>query len=442
MKQWGLAMHNHHDSHNVFPAGVNEFHYMVPFLSAHILLMPYMEQGAMYDILLNYASSEHASTQSNILAALDPDVSSTLPPGLPPFPAARGLETGADDPLGMAAEFRRQVNELGPITGLLCPSDGDGRSMNTLNRANPDRGTPSLQNPRCNITPSSGDAIRYNGLGKNDDAANGAIMGYMSQVEAILNSTGEMPTKPLLNAIKPHNASAARGMFMPFSKKGMNAVSDGTSNTVAAMEAVGGPDRDDRGEGRSATGAWSWNAPVKEGFARYTEIVAEQNDFGPGACLGAGVRNGSNRSELANSTAGHRRGRTVFYGTGDTRSTTILPPNNVSCTFDEIFDFGFVSFAAGVTSDAWLLPVVATPSSNHTGGVNCVFADGAVRFVPDSIDYQPTGTRSDGSARDWTDWNQRMAGVAGGNAQVPTGQSLYGVWGALGTPAGRESKSL
>jgi len=102
-------------------------------------------------------------------------------------------------------------------------------------------------------------------------------------------------------------------------------------------------------------------------------------------------------------------------------------------------------------------PMIASPNSNHTGGVNCVFVDGAVRFIPDGVDFQPSGTTSEGlpdpdwqpgdpavptppiiplppgttRQRQWSDWRL-----------VPTGQSLYGVWGALGTPSGRETKML
>ncbi|MDR2706205.1 MAG: DUF1559 domain-containing protein [Planctomycetaceae bacterium] len=53
--------------------------------------------------------------------------------------------------------------------------------------------------------------------------------------------------------------------------------------------------------------------------------------------------------------------------------------------------------------------------ANHSGGVNAGMLDGSVRFISDTIDCN---------------------GASSG--QVTSGKSPYGVWGALGTPAGGE----
>ncbi|GHT37556.1 hypothetical protein FACS189427_10650 [Planctomycetales bacterium] len=68
--------------------------------------------------------------------------------------------------------------------------------------------------------------------------------------------------------------------------------------------------------------------------------------------------------------------------------------------------------------------VLNTPSSNHSGGVNCAFGDGSVRFVTETVD---TGTNGTVNIR------SHLFGE---------GESLHGVWGALGSACGRESKSL
>jgi hypothetical protein len=57
----------------------------------------------------------------------------------------------------------------------------------------------------------------------------------------------------------------------------------------------------------------------------------------------------------------------------------------------------------------------------HVGGVHCLMADGAVRFVSENID---SGNLT-----------------AANPAQNGGGLSPYGVWGALGTKSGGETVS-
>lgn len=79
--------------------------------------------------------------------------------------------------------------------------------------------------------------------------------------------------------------------------------------------------------------------------------------------------------------------------------TTILPPNSATCS---------TQASAGIY----------TPASRHPGGVLSLFADGSVRFVPETID---TGNLS---------------------LTPPTsGISPYGVWGAIGSKSGGETNT-
>ncbi len=96
-------------------------------------------------------------------------------------------------------------------------------------------------------------------------------------------------------------------------------------------------------------------------------------------------------------------GRGARYGDGGsiyTAFTTILPSNAPSCVIDGEVGNGILS-----------------AMSNHTGGVQVLLGDGSVRFVSENIN---TGTLS---------------------ATPAGGQSVYGVWGALGSKSGGEPVS-
>ena len=86
---------------------------------------------------------------------------------------------------------------------------------------------------------------------------------------------------------------------------------------------------------------------------------------------------------------------------------TILPPNRETCGTHN----GGNYFMGGA-------------SSRHQGGAHVLMADGAVKFVTDSIE---AGNSSAG-----------MVYNGGTGGQVPGAQSPYGLWGALGTRANKE----
>jgi len=99
--------------------------------------------------------------------------------------------------------------------------------------------------------------------------------------------------------------------------------------------------------------------------------------------------------------------------------STVLPPN--SGNFGES------------TQSTWAL---TTASSNHTGGVNSAFGDGSVQFISETISWQtpnPTGN---------SDFYKLPANSRDAHARAiarMSGNSRYGVWGALGTANGGEN---
>ncbi len=86
--------------------------------------------------------------------------------------------------------------------------------------------------------------------------------------------------------------------------------------------------------------------------------------------------------------------------------TTISPPNSALCMNTNNYNAG-------------ILP----PSSQHQGGCHILMADGAVKFITDSIEAG----------------NQNSAAVGIAAAYLtPGSQSPYGLWGSLGTRAVKE----
>ena len=71
-----------------------------------------------------------------------------------------------------------------------------------------------------------------------------------------------------------------------------------------------------------------------------------------------------------------------------------------------------------------------TASSRHPGGAHVVMGDGAVTFVTDSIE---AGNQNNPVI---------YRGGTAANNNMPGEQSPYGIWGALGSRAARETESL
>ncbi|GAA4470240.1 DUF1559 domain-containing protein [Novipirellula rosea] len=114
--------------------------------------------------------------------------------------------------------------------------------------------------------------------------------------------------------------------------------------------------------------------------------------------------------DASNTGAGDQRrgkrwadGRPMF-----TSVNTVRPPNKESCLW------------GGDGSDGSY-----TMASRHQGGCHVLFADGAVKFITESIE-----------SGDQTKGNIPRAG------SVPGQESPYGLWGALGTKDGKETKQL
>ncbi|EMI52034.1 secreted protein containing DUF1559 [Rhodopirellula sallentina SM41] len=176
-----------------------------------------------------------------------------------------------------------------------------------------------------------------------------------------------------------------RGFFIPTQKAAFRDVLDGLSNTIAMAEI-----NTDLGDLDITT------QPNQQG---------DGNANSPNACVGIADRD-PNRPRFWLNTGPYdqdfRRRGSCYAAGGPFNAvvTTTGPPNSALCV--TYFN----------RSDVGHLP----PSSRHQGGCHVLMGDGAVKFITDSIESG----------------NQDAAPASSGQP------SVYGLWGSLGTRAGKE----
>ncbi|GAA5505468.1 DUF1559 domain-containing protein [Novipirellula caenicola] len=192
-------------------------------------------------------------------------------------------------------------------------------------------------------------------------------------------------------------SAACRGVFFPRKFVKFRDLLDGTSNTMLCGEIVTGlGDRDARGISLENAG-WT-NQGVHDTPTRCDSQLdpARPQFWRQTLTFGNLTADGEGRGfRWADSAAAY------------TCVNNIRPPNKGICM-------------GASESSAGHLPV----SSRHQGGAHVLMADGAVKFITESID---SGDQSAGTV------------INGGTGvRAPGSKSPYGLWGALGTRANRE----
>ena len=189
--------------------------------------------------------------------------------------------------------------------------------------------------------------------------------------------------------------ASGRGVFVTRYQTKFRDVLDGLSNSIMCGEiATDLGDRDKRTRGHNAFNSWG-----NEGnpLVCRPDLDPERPTF---------WREGAS---IAQDFMG-RGGKWANHKAHDTGMNTILPPNAEVC---------------GPYWVAWISDGFFPPSSQHQGGCHVLMADGAVVFITDSIE---AGDATIGPV------------VLGGTGpRAPGSKSPYGLWGALGTRASKET---
>ena len=341
MKQWALALHNHHDAMKSLPTQYSQGRVKHERFSIHYRLLPYLEQAALKE-------------------AIDSDDTITAP-----WVPTVGVV--ADN----AANRRGQEIRNTFVTALLCPSDGEKNELAWLG------GSHNHACSRTNLVISLADGIAH-------------VDTNASPFTHSFTGTGINRVNTPVSQTPGTGNLTHRLLFYYYKKSDFGTMTDGTSNTIVLSETV--------------TGDWN-KRNIKGSVAAYSEFDDGSYNAHPSMCMA--LRAGSVYRDDVAIQVHPRGGNWLEACVAQTGFHTIIPPNGPSCNKE--------------SAEPIRVGILA-PTSNHTGGVNVGLGDGSVQFVSDSVD-------------------------TGGLPMTRTGtylqgESVFGVWGAAGTPNGSESRSL
>jgi len=369
-KQIGLGIHNYHAAFNQLPThGTGPWGFGVgPQAGSRALPQP-SNPGMLLSFLVPLTPFIEQQALWELISA--PSTIMATPPNLAP-----PLAWPAMGPAPWQGQYVPWATE---ISSYRCPSD-------------PGVGLPALG--RTNYAAATGDSFEF----ATDSA-------FRLDVNAAPNWTSQGWAAQRVRA-------ASRGTFVFREKMNFRDILDGTANTIACGEI--NTDLGDRDiTSHPANGFGSRWTPAPKGSIfdnpRLGGAGSATNNIDPlRPRYWCSIPTGC---VLPTLTGGDQRrgfrwadGRAAF-----TQVNMILPPNSE------------VKLEQGGDGNGGVVP----PSSRHQGGAHILMADGAVKFITDSIEA--------GNGNHPTVYQGQVFPTA-----VPGSQSPYGLWGALGTRANKE----
>ncbi len=303
--------------------------------------------------------------------------------GLTPFMEQQAVWEQISNPLQVSPGVF--YNAMGPVPNMSLGNHNTNgtytpwmTNIPTL-RCPSDPGVGLPSQGRTNYAACTGDAIHQSNVG---------LLNHDANRMAWISSSGRAQRA----------RESLRGMFVPRMDTKFRDVLDGLSNTIAAGEI-----NTDLGDRHTTT------------TAHIDSLIAVYDD--PGVCE---IDKDPTRPQFWSPTAtintGAQNGRGYKWAMGYpfwTQVTTILPPNREICLRN------------GINS-----PGIVPPSSRHQGGAHILMGDGAVVFITDSIEA--------GNSHQQTIYVNYMGSSSVAPA-IAGAASQYGLWGALGTRANKET---
>jgi len=374
-KQIGLGIHNYHAAFNQLPfngAGSGNGGTAIPFFADN-----QFRSHERISWLVGLAPFIEAQ-------ALWEQISAPLALPLPTPTITYSAMGPTPSPVALGAGLPGTVTAYAPwyaeVATLRCPSD-------------PGVGLPSMG--RTNYAACLGDSAVQQAHGAKAD---NLLVG---------NSSWSVSSR-----------SSARGTFVMRQKMNFRDILDGTANTIAAGEIA-----TDLGD-RSVTTAMLLVGGSPTTVAAGCQVSVDA--IRPRFWVAAAVLSGNSEQ---------RGFRWAESGGMSSGFNTILPPNSELCGLPVVSSYitslAPVTAVTAIAGNANFIDAVLPPSSRHQGGCHILMADGAVKFVTDSIEA--------GNARSAVGGNyQGMVRIGGTLGAAPGSQSPYGLWGSLGTRASKE----